>query len=92
MSGIWIAGGIYFWLHRERHWRWSGHARAGAAGQPVDQRADPCFNEGLNARETISAAMAQRYENIEVIAINDGSSDDTAEVLDQLTLEFPACG
>ena len=22
MSGIWIAGGIYFWLHRERHWRW----------------------------------------------------------------------
>ncbi len=23
MSGIWIAGGIYFWLHRERHWRWS---------------------------------------------------------------------
>ena len=69
-----------------------GHARAGAAGQPVDQRADPCFNEGLNARETISAAMAQRYENIEVIAINDGSSDDTAEVLDQLTLEFPACG
>ena len=70
----------------------AGHARAGAAGQPVDQRADPCFNEGLNARETISAAMAQRYENIEVIAINDGSSDDTAEVLDQLTLEFPACG
>ncbi|WP_268606123.1 glycosyltransferase, partial [Escherichia coli] len=49
----------------------------------------PCFNEGLNARETISAAMAQRYDNIEVIAINDGSSDDTAEVLDQLTLEFP---
>lgn len=36
--------------------------------------------------------MAQRYENIEVIAINDGSSDDTAEVLDQLTLEFPGCG
>ena len=20
MSGIWVAGGIYFWLHWERHW------------------------------------------------------------------------
>lgn len=61
-------------------------------GNPSISVLIPCFNEGLNARETISAAMAQRYENIEVIAINDGSSDDTAEVLDQLTLEFPVCG
>ena len=63
MSGIWIAGGIYFWLHRERHWRWSPDMlRAGAAGQPSISVLIPCFNEGLNARETISAAMAQRYE------------------------------
>ncbi|WP_240023699.1 poly-beta-1,6-N-acetyl-D-glucosamine synthase [Serratia marcescens] len=90
MSGIWIAGGIYFWLHRERHWRWSPDMPAPELpGNPSISVLIPCFNEGLNARETISAAMAQRYENIEVIAINDGSSDDTAEVLDQLTLEFP---
>ena len=22
MSGLWIAGGLYFWLHWERHWPW----------------------------------------------------------------------
>lgn len=90
MSGIWITGGIYFWLHRERHWRWNADMPPPALpGNPSVSILIPCFNEGLNARETISAALAQRYQNIEVIAINDGSSDDTAEVLDQLTLEFP---
>src|SRR5690606_23418767 len=39
--------------------------------------------------ETIGAALAQRYRNIEVIAVNDGSSDDTGEVLDELALEHP---
>ncbi|MBN0364997.1 glycosyltransferase, partial [Pseudomonas aeruginosa] len=42
-----------------------------------------------NARETISAALAQRYANLEVIAINDGSSDNTAQVLQQLAQEEP---
>ncbi|WP_459592064.1 glycosyltransferase family 2 protein, partial [Enterobacter asburiae] len=47
------------------------------------------FNEERNARETISAALGQRYWNVEVIAINDGSSDNTAEVLQQLAREQP---
>ncbi|EGI6872587.1 poly-beta-1,6 N-acetyl-D-glucosamine synthase, partial [Escherichia coli] len=46
--------------------------------------------EGINARETIGAAMAQRYKNIEVIAINDGSTDDTHDVLEQLAIEYPS--
>ena len=37
----------------------------------------PCFNEEKNVEETIHAALAQRYENIEVIAVNDGSTDKT---------------
>ena len=35
------------------------------------------------------AALAQHYPNIEVIAINDGSKDNTAEVLDALAKEDP---
>ena len=34
--------------------------------------------------------MAQRYKNIEVIAINDGSTDDTHDVLEQLAIEYPS--
>ncbi|MBP8099540.1 MAG: poly-beta-1,6 N-acetyl-D-glucosamine synthase, partial [Acinetobacter sp.] len=44
----------------------------------------PCFNEGDNAQETISHALNLKYPNFEVIAINDGSSDNTADVLNRL--------
>ncbi|HAK16848.1 MAG TPA: poly-beta-1,6 N-acetyl-D-glucosamine synthase, partial [Acinetobacter junii] len=44
----------------------------------------PCFNEGDNAEETISHALQLDYPNFEVIAINDGSSDNTGQVLDRL--------
>lgn len=58
-------------------------------GNPLISILIPCFNEEKNARETISAALAQRYANLEVIAINDGSSDNTAQVLQQLAQEEP---
>lgn len=44
----------------------------------------PCFNEGDNAEETLNHALALNYPHFEVIAINDGSSDHTAEVLNRL--------
>jgi len=48
----------------------------------------PCFNEQDNADETISHALKLNYPNFEVIAINDGSSDNTAEILNQLALKY----
>ncbi|PWC16059.1 poly-beta-1,6-N-acetyl-D-glucosamine synthase [Brenneria corticis] len=89
MSGLWISGGLYFWFHYERHWRWGKDVVPPALkGEPLVSILIPCYNEGPNARETIEAALSQRYQNIEVIAINDGSSDDTAEVLNQLSGEY----
>jgi biofilm PGA synthesis N-glycosyltransferase PgaC len=44
----------------------------------------PCYNEADNAEETLTTAAAVDYPEFEVIAINDGSRDNTAEVLDQL--------
>ena len=44
----------------------------------------PCFNEGDNVRETIAWAHGQKYPDFEVIAINDGSTDETAAILDEL--------
>lgn len=89
MSALWMSGGLYFWFHRERYWPWGeGTPAPTLAGNPLISILIPCFNEGLNARETIEAALAQRYDNIEVIAINDGSKDNTGAVLDQLAEEY----
>ena len=49
----------------------------------------PCYNEGDNAEETLATAAAVDYPDFEVIAINDGSRDNTAEVLDRLVERIP---
>jgi biofilm PGA synthesis N-glycosyltransferase PgaC len=88
MSFLWMAGGIYFYFHWERH----GVRAAGPPeieNPPLVSVLIPCFNETKNLAETIGAAVRQSYANFEVIAINDGSSDATGEMLDRLTLEYP---
>ena len=84
MSFIWITGGVYFYYHWERH---SGgpEATPKLIDYPFVTLIVPCFNEGANVAETIEAACAQNYPNYEVVAINDGSSDDTGAILDELT-------
>ncbi|WP_409306615.1 poly-beta-1,6-N-acetyl-D-glucosamine synthase [Pectobacterium sp. B1J-3] len=89
MSGIWITGGLYFWFHYERHWPWGKNVTPPELkGNPLVSILIPCYNEEPNARETIEAALGQRYTNIEVIAINDGSKDGTADILNQLASEY----
>ncbi len=89
MSGIWIAGGLYFWFHWERHWKWRPYRSPDLAGQPLITVIVPCYNEEHHGEETIRAALNQDYANIEVIAVNDGSSDGTAALFDRLASENP---
>lgn len=85
MGGLWISGGLYFWLQWERHWPWRPTAPPTLAGNPLVSILIPCYNEGAHCKETTAKALAQLHQNIEVIAINDGSSDDTGSTLDQLS-------
>src|SRR3989344_2856340 len=41
----------------------------------------PTYNARSYILEAVDSALAQDYENIEVIVINDGSTDDTEEIL-----------
>ncbi|MBK0032854.1 poly-beta-1,6 N-acetyl-D-glucosamine synthase [Erwinia sp. S43] len=90
MSGIWMTGGLYFWFYRERHWKWGKDVAAPELeGNPLISIIVPCYNEEANAEETLRAALGQRYSNIEVIAVNDGSKDNTAAVLDAMAVSHP---
>ena len=40
----------------------------------------PAYNQGHYLRESVESALAQTWENLEVIIIDDGSTDNTAEV------------
>ena len=84
MAWLWMAGGIWFYFKRE--------FRQTVFPEPSQESCSiiiPCFNEEEQIRETIKFAMQSQYPDFEVIAINDGSTDKTAEILDELALHYP---
>ena len=88
MAWYWMAGGLIYYFVHERH------LPPVTNPPPIDHWPPisilvPCYNESDNAEETLSAAAAVDYPDFEVIAINDGSRDNTAEVLDRLVGQIP---
>jgi biofilm PGA synthesis N-glycosyltransferase PgaC len=88
MSYVWMGGGLLFWWRRERGSR-PLHQPPPLERYPLVSLVVPCYNEGENARETIAALAAQQWPHFEIIAVNDGSKDDTGAVLDALLDEVP---
>jgi biofilm PGA synthesis N-glycosyltransferase PgaC len=83
MSAVWMVGAAVFWWLKERA-EPSWDAPVPLADPPPISVLIPCFNEEENAEETITHALALDYPELEVIAINDGSRDGTAAVLERL--------
>jgi biofilm PGA synthesis N-glycosyltransferase PgaC len=88
MSFLWMIGAaLYYWrFEREEVERVPG--REPGETPPVSVLI-PSYNEGENAAETIGAALALDYPEFEVIAIDDGSKDDTGAVLDRMAASHP---
>jgi len=88
MSWYWIAGSLMYWLIRERH-RPKYTSPPDLPATPLVSVLLPCFNEADQLYETMAVLMDSQYPNYEVIAINDGSSDNTGKILDQLIDQYP---
>lgn len=41
----------------------------------------PCYNQGKYISESINSALQQTYKDIEIICVNDGSADNSAEIM-----------
>ena len=88
MAWYWMAGAALFYFTREVYMAPLGTPEP-IQGWPPISILVPCYNEALNAEETLSTAAAVDYSEFEVIAINDGSRDNTAEVLNELATCIP---
>ena len=84
MAYVWMLGGLIYYLRWERK---RGNVLSDLpvlSDYPPVSLLVPCYNEGENVRETIEYLLQQQYPNFEVIAINDGSKDNTLEILYEL--------
>ena len=89
MSYLWMCGGLYYRFH----WEDSGGRKVddppAIADAPPVSILIPCYNESEQLEETIRYVFEQQYADYDVIAVNDGSSDNTGEILDELQQQYP---
>lgn len=48
----------------------------------------PCYNQAGYVEEAVLSAINQTYQNIEIICVNDGSTDKTSEVIKKLVDKY----
>lgn len=86
MSYLWMCGGLFYYFHYER--------RDPAFDQPAPLPSYPgvsvlvpCHNEAANIRDTVAALRAIDYPEYEILLIDDGSTDETPQILEALAGE-----
>ena len=89
MAYLWMFGGVYYRYHWENQCKDPWDNPGPLPEYPPVTILVPCHNEGDNVKDTIAFLAAQQYPDFEIIAINDGSADDTGELLDDLTKKYP---
>ena len=90
MSTLWMIGAIFFYFKNEKPYLKEIIPPLQANETwPGVSILIPCYNEGENAIETITYALNVQYPEFEVIAINDGSKDDTLAILLSLAENNP---
>lgn len=90
MSWVWMFGGLLFYFLRERK-RPLPEVAPPLTRKPMVSVLIPCHNEGELIDQTVASLADTNYpmDKFEVVAINDGSRDDTREKLDKLALIYP---
>lgn len=86
MTHIWIVGSLFY------HFKWERRLPLTAptlSAYPPVSILLPCHNEGENVRETVQWLVRQNYPAFDIIAIDDGSKDNTGAILDELAAQHP---
>jgi biofilm PGA synthesis N-glycosyltransferase PgaC len=90
MSKVWMTASIYYFFYREREAETNPEHPPEHDSWPGISYLLPCHNESANVVETIQSLLGQDYPEFEIIAVNDASTDNTGELLDDLAATHPA--
>ena len=89
MSYLWMTGAIHYFFRYERVPTRDVSKPPVLKEYPKVSIVIPCYNEQDQVEEVIGSLMALNYPNYNVIAVNDGSSDRTGDMLDRLNRLYP---
>src|SRR5678815_1089320 len=89
LSTAFFIGGIFvvFWLHNQYHLDIVVKPESTRTDTPMISVCIPARNEERNIRTCVEAALAQNYPNLEVIVLDDRSTDKTSAILHELSME-----
>src|SRR5215213_3738646 len=89
LSTALFLGGIFivYWLHNQYHLDIVVEPTPPPTEAPLISVCVPARNEARNIRACVEAILAQDYPNVEVIVLEDRSTDGTPEILRQLSAQ-----
>lgn len=84
-----FVGGMFliYWLHNQYHLDIIVESAAPPHRAPLISVCIPARNEERNIRRCVEAMLAQDYPNLEVIVLDDRSTDSTPQILHQLSAQ-----
>ena len=85
MAFFWMIGSLLFFFRHER----DHQVRPILEHYPHVAILVPCHNEASDIRATLVKLLHNRYPDFEIIAVNDGSSDTTGTILDEMSATDP---
>lgn len=89
MAYLWMIGGMAFYFRYEKKSFNIEDPLTLLNATPLVSILVPCFNEAANIREVVDSLSQLNYPNYEIICINDGSTDNTGALLDELLPTYP---
>lgn len=97
MAYLWMVGAIFYYFRFERPPASVRRRLKKGELEPVPILPEyplvsivvPCFNEGRDLRDTVSYLLACHYPNFDILLVNDGSTDDTGAIMDELVAAHP---
>lgn len=96
MAYVWMIGASFYYFRYERPPK--SHRDLPHSGleippvlaeYPLVTMVVPCFNEGPEIQDTVEYLLASTYPNFDILLVDDGSSDETGEVLERLAAQHP---
>lgn len=87
MAYLWMVGGLYYYFHWER--KDADFTQPPILPEyPAVSIIVPCYNEGAHVVETIESMLHLDYPDYDIIAVNDGSKDNTGDKLNLLAAKY----